>query len=126
MSRVTSDSRGSVTGTEGTGGTLTDVATLRLFARAREIAGRSSDTVTGRTVDDIVAEAVRRYGPQFADILTTCRVWVNGEHVPGSHVVSDDDEVAVLPPVSGGCHWTSARTPGTRTVSHMDEQQGWQ
>jgi molybdopterin converting factor small subunit len=67
---------------EGTAGTLTVVATLRLFA-----------------------EAIARYGSDFADVLPTCRVWVNGEEVPGSHPVGDDDEVAVLPPVSGGCHW---------------------
>jgi len=30
------------------------------------------------------------------------KVWVNGEEVPLSHPVGDNDEVAVLPPVSGG------------------------
>ncbi len=30
------------------------------------------------------------------------KVWVNGEEVPRDHLVSDKDEVAVLPPVSGG------------------------
>ena len=41
---------------EGTAGTLTVVATLRLFARAREIAGTGSDTVRGSTVDEVIAE----------------------------------------------------------------------
>lgn len=100
--RVASDTGRPVTAFEGTAGTLQDVATLRLFARAREIAGTSSDIVMGRTVDDVVAEAIRRYGRDFADILSTCRVWLNGQDVPGSHVVGDDDEVAILPPVSGG------------------------
>ncbi|NDH48693.1 MAG: MoaD/ThiS family protein, partial [Acidimicrobiia bacterium] len=90
-----------VTEVEGTAGTLGVVATLRLFARAREIAGVSSDSVPGATVDEVVAEAVRRYGPSFADLLPTCRVWLNGDAVPGSTVVTDKDEVAVLPPVSG-------------------------
>ncbi len=89
---------------EGTAGTLTVVATLRLFARAREIAGTGSDIVGGTTVDEVIAEAIARYGSDFADVLPTCRVWVNGEDVPGSHPVGDNDEVAVLPPVSGGCH----------------------
>jgi molybdopterin converting factor small subunit len=102
---VTFRSGAPVTGIHGTAGTLTHVATLRLFARAREVAGTGSDTVTGRTVDEVIAEAVARYGANFADVLKTCRVWVNGEEVPGSHHVGDDDEVAVLPPVSGGCHW---------------------
>lgn len=79
------------------------MATLRLFARAREIAGQSTDTMPSGTVDDVIAEAVRRYGPSFAELLPTCRVWLNGEAVPGSTLVTDQDEVAVLPPVSGGC-----------------------
>ncbi|MGA0878811.1 MAG: MoaD/ThiS family protein [Ilumatobacteraceae bacterium] len=86
------------------------MATLRLFARAREVAGRSVDTVrpddsdheTTLTVDDVIAIAVDRYGPDFAALLPTCRIWVNGEPVPGSTPVGETDEVAVLPPVSGG------------------------
>ncbi|MEY3167160.1 MAG: ThiS family, partial [Actinomycetota bacterium] len=31
-----------------------------------------------------------------------CRIWLNGESVPGLTAVGDNDEVAVLPPVSGG------------------------
>jgi molybdopterin synthase sulfur carrier subunit len=106
---VTSCSGISVTVIEGTAGTITDVATLRLFARAREVAGTGSDTVTGCTVDEVIAGAIDRYGANFAEILTTCRVWVNGEEVPGSHPVGDRDEVAVLPPVSGGCGWGGSR-----------------
>lgn len=92
-----------VTDDEGTAGTLGDVASLRLFARAREIAGTGSIDVPGATVDDVVAEAVRRFGPDFAALLPSCRIWLNGEAVSGSTAVTDKDEVAVLPPVSGGC-----------------------
>ena len=52
---------------------------------------------------EVVAEAVRRFGPNFAELLPSCRIWLNGEAVSGSTVVTDKDEVAVLPPVSGGC-----------------------
>ena len=45
----------------------------------------------------------QKYGERFAAILPTCRVWLNGEEVHPSTAVSDNDEVAVLPPVSGGC-----------------------
>lgn len=79
------------------------MATLRLFARARELAGTSSDVVPGSTVDEVIAAAIARYGEGFAEIVPTCRVWVNGDAVPGDTPVSDNDEVAVLPPVSGGC-----------------------
>ena len=92
-----------VTDVEGTAGTLGDVASLRLFARAREIAGTGATDVAGDTVDEVVAEAVRRFGPDFAELLASCRIWLNGEAVSGSTAVTDKDEVAVLPPVSGGC-----------------------
>ncbi|CAB4604322.1 unannotated protein [freshwater metagenome] len=78
------------------------MASLRLFASAREAAGTGRDTVPGATVDEVLAEAVRRYGPAFADVVANSRVWCNGESVSGETPVGDGDEVAVLPPVSGG------------------------
>lgn len=78
------------------------MATLRLFASAREAAGTSRDTVPGTTVRDVLAAAGERYGPDFVAVLATCRVWVNGEVTDPSATVGENDEVAVLPPVSGG------------------------
>lgn len=79
------------------------MASLRLFASAREAAGTGRDTIPGATVDEVLAEAVRRYGPAFADVVANSRVWCNGEPATGETLVTDRDEVAVLPPVSGGC-----------------------
>ncbi|TMK61506.1 MAG: MoaD/ThiS family protein, partial [Actinobacteria bacterium] len=55
-------------------------------------------------VGDLLATAIERYGTSFASVLETARVWVNGdEPVDGdATVLSEGDEVAVLPPVSGG------------------------
>jgi molybdopterin synthase sulfur carrier subunit len=78
------------------------MATLRLFAAAREAAGTGRDHVPGATIGDVLDEAVRRYGPHFAEVLGTCRVWRNGDEADRTTPVGDDDEVAVLPPVSGG------------------------
>jgi sulfur-carrier protein len=78
------------------------MAVLRLFAQAREAAGTSSDELAGATVDEVLAEARARYGEPFVAVLTTCRVWVNGEPASGTDAVGAADEVAVLPPVSGG------------------------
>jgi molybdopterin synthase sulfur carrier subunit len=78
------------------------VAVLRLFAQARQAAGTARDEVAGSTVDEVLAAARARYGPAFADVLGTCRVWVNGEPAAGADLVGAADEVAVLPPVSGG------------------------
>lgn len=78
------------------------MATLRLFASAREAAGRGSDTIDAGNIGDLLDEACRRYGPGFAAVLATCRVWCNGEEADRSTTLSATDEVAVLPPVSGG------------------------
>lgn len=78
------------------------MAVLRLFAQAREAAGTGRDVVDGHTVDQVLAAAVARYPAAFGDLLPTCRVWVNGEPATGDDAVRDGDEVAVLPPVSGG------------------------
>ncbi len=76
--------------------------TLRLFASAREAAG--TDRVK-LEVDDLAAAldwACDTFGEQFAAILDTSRIWLNGEAVPNTTAVANGDEIAVLPPVSGG------------------------
>jgi molybdopterin synthase sulfur carrier subunit len=78
------------------------VAVLRLFAAAREAAGTGRALVPGRTVGEVLDDARTRYGPQFGLVLDTSRVWRNGEPAGLDEPVSDTDEVAVLPPVSGG------------------------
>jgi len=78
------------------------MATLRLFASAREAAGVGSDEIAGATVGDVLDEARRRYGAGFAAVLDGCRVWCNGEPAAPADPVTEGDEVAVLPPVSGG------------------------
>jgi sulfur-carrier protein len=78
------------------------MAVLRLFASAREAAGLSVDRIDGRTVGEVLDEARRRYGEQFAAVLTHSRVWVNGSPADVRAPLSEGDVVAVLPPVSGG------------------------
>jgi molybdopterin converting factor small subunit len=78
------------------------MAVLRLFAAAREAAGTGRDDVPGGTVGDVLDAAVSRYGDGFAAVLATCRIWRNGEPADRAEPVADADEVAVLPPVSGG------------------------
>ena len=51
---------------------------------------------------EVLDAAVARYGDEFDAVLPTCAVWVNGEPSDRLAVVVDADEVAVLPPVSGG------------------------
>ncbi len=76
--------------------------TLRLFAGAREIAGNGSIAYEASTVEDLLAQAQSDLGEEFTQILSISRVWLNGEPVEGDSQISSGDEVAVLPPVSGG------------------------
>ena len=78
------------------------MAGLRLFGPAADAAGTRADTVPGATVGDVVAAATERYGPEFARVAAICRVWVNGDQASPDTPVGDGDEVALLPPVSGG------------------------
>jgi molybdopterin synthase sulfur carrier subunit len=75
---------------------------LLLFAAAREAAGTREQPMSGRTVEELLARARRRFGEPFAVVLARSRVWVNGEPADPTDALSDGDEVAVLPPVSGG------------------------
>lgn len=79
------------------------MAHLRLFASAREAAGTSRETIDASTVEEVLSIAVQKFGPDFATVLESCKVWVNGENAGPEVPVSAHDEVAVLPPVSGGC-----------------------
>lgn len=76
--------------------------TLRLFAQAREAAGTARVQLPGVTVGEVLDEACHRYGGAFAEVVEGSKVWLNGEPADRSTPVGDDDEVAVLPPVSGG------------------------
>jgi molybdopterin converting factor small subunit len=78
------------------------MAILRLFASVRVAAGTARATVDGSTVGEVVDAACERYGPDFAALVQTCRVWRNGEPAERDDAVTATDEVAILPPVSGG------------------------
>jgi len=80
------------------------LVTVLFFASAREAAGTPSAPFgsAGKTVAQLTGDLVGRYGPDLGRVLSTCAIWVNGEPVPPSRVLCAGDEVAVLPPVSGG------------------------
>ena len=78
------------------------MATVRLFAAARESAGTGQAQIDGATVGEVLAGAIAAFGPQFQAVLASCRVWVNGDPAEPHMAVGARDEVAILPPVSGG------------------------
>lgn len=78
------------------------VVTLRYFAAAREAAGTGREDGEGATVAEVLGAARTRHGERFGEVLEASRVWLNGEPAPAETPLADGDEVAVLPPVSGG------------------------
>lgn len=84
------------------------MARLRLFANLREAAGTGQADFEGATVGDVLDAATTAYGKDFARGLTIAKVWVNGEPAQLDDVVAATDEIALIPPVSGGAIATRA------------------
>ena len=78
------------------------MTTLLLLGPAREAAGVARDEFEGTTVDEILDAAIARYGEGFVRILAVSQVWLNGEATTRGAPVGAQDEIVVLPPISGG------------------------
>jgi molybdopterin converting factor subunit 1 len=77
---------------------------VRLFARLRDLVGAGElerDVPTGGTVRTVWDGLVREY-PQIAPYAESMSCAVNIDYARMTTAVSDGDEVAFLPPVSGG------------------------
>src|SRR6266849_4891088 len=78
----------------------------RLFARLREQAGTDAENVevrAGSTVADVY-DALRKAHPALEANRESVRVAVNQEFSEWDVIVAAGDEVAFIPPVSGGAH----------------------
>jgi molybdopterin converting factor subunit 1 len=87
---------------------------VRLFAALRERAGRDSLTLEleeGATVADALAALAR--GPEMGDLVERMpvRVAVNREYAPSDATLAAQDEVVLVPPVSGGAGVHARVTP---------------
>ncbi|MEY4636390.1 MAG: Sulfur carrier protein MoaD [Acidobacteriota bacterium] len=78
--------------------------TIRLFARLRDIAGAGElrrEAPSGATVGALWAGLVAEY-PELSPYEKSISCAVNADYSKFSATVNDGDEVAFLPPVSGG------------------------
>lgn len=78
--------------------------TVKLFARLRDLAGTGDlvrDVQPPATVQTIWKGLVADY-PAIADYERSMSVAVNADYARMTAAVHDGDEVAFLPPVSGG------------------------
>jgi molybdopterin converting factor small subunit len=76
-----------------------------VFGPARDCVGGTSVTVDvalPAAVEKLVA-ALADVNAGLRELLPHCAIAVGDELVARDFVVNDGDEVAVLPPVSGGC-----------------------
>jgi MoaD family protein len=81
---------------------------VRLFAALREIAGAPNVEAEGDTVGEVIDALAARYGERFDAIARAGSAVVDAERAEPSQQLLGGEEVALLPPVSGG--WR--RRPG--------------
>jgi molybdopterin converting factor subunit 1 len=78
--------------------------TVRLFARLRDIAGAaelSRDLASGATISDLWRQLAGEF-PELARYERSISTAINADYARMDQVVGDGDEIAFLPPVSGG------------------------
>jgi molybdopterin synthase sulfur carrier subunit len=78
------------------------VVKVRLFAALRELAGASEVEAEADTVAEVIEVLSARYGERFSRVVEVGSAIVDGERVSRETVMTDGQEVALLPPVSGG------------------------
>ena len=76
--------------------------TVRLFAALRELANASKVEAEGTTVGEVVQALSARYGERFEAIARVGSSVVGGERADPATPLTEGQEVALLPPVSGG------------------------
>jgi molybdopterin converting factor subunit 1 len=77
---------------------------VRLFARLRDIVGSGEmplDATPGATLADVWQALVGQY-PALAPYTAAISAARNADYAPMTTALSEGDEVAFLPPVSGG------------------------
>jgi molybdopterin converting factor subunit 1 len=78
--------------------------TVRLFARLRDIAGAAElvrDVAPGATAGSVWTDLAREF-PDLARYERSISTAVNADYARMDHALGEGDEIAFLPPVSGG------------------------
>ena len=77
---------------------------VKLFAAARDLAGAPQaviEAAPGATVGDVRRRLAEQH-PQLAPLAARSLLAVNAEYADDATTLSAGDEVALIPPVSGG------------------------
>jgi molybdopterin synthase sulfur carrier subunit len=77
--------------------------TLRTFGITREITGGSTIVLSlpEHTNVEWLLSILKRHYPQLS-VLSSLAIAINGQYASNDSVISSGDEVALIPPVSGG------------------------
>ena len=75
---------------------------VRVFASLRDLAGERVVQLEGATVEELLRAAGERFGGAFESIARAGSVVVNEERASLTDPVAESDDVAFLPPFSGG------------------------
>jgi molybdopterin converting factor subunit 1 len=96
---------------------------VRLFAIQRELAGAREvplELADGSTVEDAWAAVAARF-PLLAPGRPSVRFARNGDYAEPATALSDNDEVAFIPPVSGGSEEVAGDPVGRRRILELRE-----
>ncbi|HEX9021972.1 MAG TPA: MoaD family protein [Nitrospirota bacterium] len=100
---------------------------VKLFAILKDKAGRDELRLSGdpKTVSDLLKQVAREY-PALSDVLAGGRLMVslNQEFVQQNALVKDGDEVALMPPFSGGADTPAGRVRIQKEPFSLDEEIG--
>lgn len=80
------------------------IATILYFAQVRDRLGCEQERLElpAATSSAAILAALGARHPQCATAFATCRVAVDCRFVAGAVTLTEDAEIAVIPPVSGG------------------------
>jgi molybdopterin converting factor subunit 1 len=75
-----------------------------LFARIRELVGsdRIQVPLPNHAIVGELRELITRLRPELAELVARSAVAVNGDYADDARPITPGDEIALIPPVSGG------------------------
>ena len=96
---------------------------LRLFGMLKEVAGRADDLVElpeGALISDLL-EKCGSAAPKLKQFFPVIAIALNQEYASAQSILRDQDEVALIPPVSGGSGQTVVPRAGSARVALVRE-----